>query len=162
MGTNDRQAGGNTSNPATTIWTLLVWKLKTAAISFLHIIVLQGCYQAWNRRVRTWYVNTFFSVMYGSAPVGQDLMEVGLSRLTYLPQTVSKEQSCRKGKKRGFGEEPQVKKPQDCCLCQTHIAGVTQSTQPEPSPWQWEHSSFIFPFAAFISLFSGLFSEWNV
>lgn len=101
MGTNAGQAGGTTSDPATPIWTLLVWKLKTAGVLFLHIIMLQGCYQAWNRRVRTWYVNTFSSLMYGSAPMGQHLMEVGLSRLPYLPQTVSKEQSSRKGEKEG-------------------------------------------------------------
>lgn len=89
--------------------------------------------------------------MYGSAPTGQHLMEVGLSRPPYLPQTVSKEQSSRKGGKRGGvvgGGEPQVKKPQDCCWCQTHTAGVTQ---PEPSPWQEERRLFRFPSAAFIS-----------
>lgn len=102
MGTNAGQAGGATSDPANPIWTLLVWKLKTAAVLFLHIVALQGRYRARNRRVGTWYVNTFSSsVMYGSAPTGQHLMEVGLSRPPYLPQTVSKEQSSRKGGKRG-------------------------------------------------------------
>lgn len=102
MSTNAGQAGGATSDPANPIWTLLVWKLKTAAVLFLHIVALQGRYRARNRRVGTWYVNTFSSsVMYGTAPTGQHLMEVGLSRPPYLPQTVSKEQSSRKGGKRG-------------------------------------------------------------
>lgn len=101
MGTNAGQAGGTTSDPATPIWTLLVWKLKTAGILFLHIIMLQGCYRAWNRHVRTRYINTFSSVMCGSAPMGQHLMEVSLSRLPYLPQTVCKEQRSRKGEKEG-------------------------------------------------------------
>lgn len=96
---NDGQAGGTTSDPTTPIWTLLVWKLKTGGILFLGIIMLQGRYWARNRRVRTWYINTFSSVM--SAPMGQHLMEVSLSRLPYLPQTLYKEQRSRKGEKEG-------------------------------------------------------------
>lgn len=97
MGTNAGQAGGTTSDPATPFWTLLVWKLKTAGILFLNIIMLQGCYQAWQaceKMIRKY-------ICFRDVPVGQDLMEVGLSRLPYLPQTVSKEQSSRKGEKDG-------------------------------------------------------------
>lgn len=50
-----------------------------------------------------------------------------------------KSKVAEKEKKRRCGEQPQVIKPQDCCSCQTHTAGVTQNTQPEPSPWKGEH-----------------------
>lgn len=157
MGTNAGLAGGTTSDPALPIWTWLDWKLKTG-LFFLHIIMLQGCYQAWNRCVRTWYVNTFFSVMYGCAPVGQHLMEVGLSRLPYLPQTVSKEQSSRKGKKEEvLGRATGQKATGLLLVSDSHRPGHTKHTTRSFTS-TGRHSPFWFPFAALISLCSVLFS----
>lgn len=51
-------------------------------------------------------------------------MDVGLSGLPYLPETVCKEQESKRQGGRESKEQPQVKKPQDCWLCQIHTARV--------------------------------------
>lgn len=75
---------------------ILVWKVKTAGVFFPCIIKPLGCYQAWNRHVSIWYINTFSPLRYRSTQMGEHLTEVSLSRLPYLPQTVCKEQRSKK------------------------------------------------------------------
>lgn len=119
--------------------------------------LLSGMGQVWENMIHKYI---FLCDELGMWRWGNILMEVSLSRPPYLTQTVCKEQRSSKGEKEvcggggggGGGEQPQVKEPQDCWLCQTHTARVTQSTQPELSPWQGEPT-----FCALISVSSLLF-----